>query len=557
MIALPELRVVFAPSLLATPFLVLLALAAPAAVLYVLRRERISQLPLLLAFIGSMTAVLLAQSLAAFAFSWEVMALVSAVLVATYHERRAVRRAVLSYLFVGQFGFACIVSALAILAMHAHSTLFADIARSAQTLPVDIRTAAVMLALAGFGSKAGLLPLHFWLPRAHPVAPAAASALLSGVMLKIAVYGLLLVCFTLAAPIGVAPALVITAAGLITAVAGAVYAAIETDLKRLLAFSSIENIGVITGTLGFALVALACGSAVLAAIAVAAMLFHVFAHGLFKSALFLGAGEIQSAAHTTDLEHLGGLMRALRFSAPALLVACLAAASLPPLSGFASEWLIFQALIHSFEHAARTLQLTAAFAILAIAFAGGVAAIAFIKAFGVGILGIARSTHPRSTERFGAPSIALAWLALCTLVLGAVPALALHPALRLAASIVPGSAGAGVAITLPPVWIAALPVLGALAVLLLAKARGIRRVPTWTCGSPVTVRSQYSATAFSNPLRVLLGEFARAHVDRVARTLAAFVQRLARRTRVVQAGYVRVYLAYALAALIAVLVIAR
>lgn len=555
--ALPILRVGFAPAPFAGPFLVLLALAAPAALVYVLRRDRLVQLPLLLLFVASMAAVLLAQTLAAFALSWEVMSLVSAFLIATHHERRAVRRAVFSYLLAGQIGAACIMTALVLLSIHANSPAFVDIARTAHTLPATTRIAVVLLALIGFGSKAGLLPLHFWLPRAHPVAPPAASALLSGVMLKIAIYGLLLVCFRLAAPVGIAAGIVITLAGLASAVAGAVYAAVETDFKRLLAFSSIENLGIITAALGFALVALACHQPLLASVALVALLFHVLAHGLFKSALFLGAGEIGESLHTTDLEHLGGMMRTLRFGAPAILIACLAAASLPPLSGFASEWLLFTALLHALASSSLTLQVMAAISVLGCAFASGIAAIAFTKAFGVGMLGTARSTHPRVEERFGAPALALFWLAAWTVVLGVAPVLAIRPLLAYAQSLTALNSGALGRIAMPPVWIAALPLAGALGALLLARMRGVRRVATWTCGSPVSVRSQYSATAFANPLRVLFGAFTRSQADEAARNLAAFVQRLARRTRIVQGGYVRVYLAYTLAALIAALVLAR
>lgn len=555
--ALPDLRVEFAPTLLAAPFLVLIALAAPAAVLSVLRRDRIAQLPLLLAFIAAMAAVLLSQTLAAFALSWEAMTLISAFLVATYHERRAVRRAVFSYLIVGQIGAVCIITALALLAAHANSAAFGDIAHAAATLPPDLRVAIVLLALVGFGSKAGLVPLHFWLPRAHPVAPPAASALLSGVMLKIAIYGLLLVCFMLAAPVGAALAMTIMLAGLVSALAGSLYAAIETDLKRLLAFSSIENVGIITAALGFALLALADAQPVLAGIALAALLFHVLAHGVFKSLLFLGAGEIAAAAHTTDLEHLGGLMHTLRYSAPAILIGCLAAAALPPLCGFAAEWLLFRALLAAFTGASQAVQVAAVLCVAAIATASGIAAIAFTKAFATGMLGTPRSTHPRTRESLNAASAALAWLAVLALALGSAPMLVIRPLFALVTAIVPASGAALASVGSVPVWIAALPASGAIAALMLARARGVRHVATWTCGSPAGVRSQYSASAFANPLRVLLGELTRPHMDEAMRTVAAIVQRFARRTRIVQAGYVRIYLAYALAALIAVLVVVR
>ena len=552
---LPELRVEFAPTLLAAPFLALLALVVPPVFLSVLRRDRIAQLPLLALFAASMAAVVLARSVAAFALSWECMALVSAVLVGTHYERRAVRRALFSYLIAGQIGAACIVSALVLLGIHAQSMLFADIARSAPTLPGDVRLAVALLALIGFGSKAGLLPLQFWLPRAHPAAPAAASALLSGAMLKMAVYGLLLVACSLAAPLTAQAGAAIAIAGLLTALFGALSAAVESDLKRLLAFSSIENLGIIAGTIGFAVIASASGAKTLAAFALGAALFHVFAHGIFKSALFLGAGEIAQVARTTDIEHLGGLLGTMRFSAPAIFAACLAAASLPPLCGFASEWLLLQTMLRSLLDAPVPVQIAGALALVCIAAAGGIAAIAFVKAFGAGMLGAPRSAHPRAPERFGAAPLALMWLAALALLLGALPAIALRPLLATASA----ALGLSAAPATPsvPVWIAAFPVAAGIGALVLARVRGVRVVPAWTCGSPVTLRSQYTAAAFANPLRLLFEPFTRPYLDDMARNLAAAVQRAARGARVLQAGYLRVYLVYALAALVAALVAAQ
>ncbi len=557
MAAFPELRVEFGPTLLAAPFFALLALVAPAVILSVLRRERIGHLPLLVVFVLSMAAVLLAQSVAAFALAWEAMTLASAFLVGTYHERRAVRRALFSYLLVGHIGAACIITSLALLGAHAHSYRFADIARAASSLPADLRVAAVVLGLVGFGSKAGALPLQFWLPRAHPAAPASASALLSGVMLNIAVYGLLLQCLLFAAPLTIPLALTILIVGMITSLTGGLFAAVETDLKRLLAYSSIENIGIVVSVLGFAALSMACGMPRLAALAVLALLFHAIAHGVFKSLLFLAAGDVLDAAHTSDLEHLGGLLQAFRFGAPAFFVGCLAAAALPPLSGFAAEWLIFQAFLHGLATASLLLQMTSVLAIACLATASGMASIAFIKAFGVGLLGAPRSTHPRAPQRFNVAAVAPAWLAVVTLALGLAPALALRPLLALATTIIP-SAGMGMPDVPPvPVWIAALPVAGAIGALLLARRRGVRSVETWTCGSPATARSQYTATAFSNPVRILLGALTHSFIDDAARNVAAVVQRLARRARILQAGHVRVYLAYMLVTLVAVLVIAR
>lgn len=582
-VAPAELRLEFAATTLAVPFFALLALVVPAVACWGLRRGTPGDGFLLALFVLAMIGVFLAQSVAAFFFAWEAMSLTSAFLVGAHHERRDVRRALFSYIVVSQVGALCIVAALALLGAHAGSFRFVEIARAAPALPLELRSAVVALALVGFGSKAGLVPLHFWLPRAHPVAPANASALLSGVMLKVAVYGLLLVGFALAAPVPAAWSVGIMAVGLLTACTGALYAAVDSDLKRLLAYSSIENLGIIAATLGLALLAAASGATALATLAVVALLFHVISHGAFKSRLFLGAGTVAETAHTTDLEHLGGLSRVLPFSAPFVLAGCCAAAALPPLTGFASEWLVFASFIRMLSMAPPLLQAAIAVGIGMLAVASGLAALAFAKLVGVAFLGESRTTHKATPERPDAAVVALAWLALACIAFGVAPALVLEP-LRAVAAHLTGAGAAGVAsLPAPPVALAALPLLGAAFALALGRRRGIRFAPTWTCGSLVTPRSQYTATAFSKPIRRIFGFVlfperqkvsdlgasrwfptrirynvtTRYLVDEVARNLAAVVQRLARRARIVQAGRLRIYLVYAVVAVLVVLVVAR
>jgi hydrogenase-4 component B len=578
------LRIDYAPTTLAMPFLALVALVVPAVALWGLTRGTATDGFRLALFVLAMIGVFLAQSVAAFFLAWELMSLVSAFLVGAHHERRKVQRALLSYILISQLGALCILTALALLGLHAGSFRFADIAQSAASLPMGLRSVIVGLALIGFGSKAGLVPLHFWLPLAHPVAPANASALLSGIMLKVAVYGLLLVGFVLAAPLSPAWGIAILSIGLITAFTGALYAAVDSDFKRLLAYSSIENLGIIVGTLGLASVALSFHLPALAELTIVALLLHTVSHGVFKTLLFLGAGNVAESTHTTDLEHLGGLGRALPLTAALVLVGCGAAAALPPLTGFASEWLVFLSFVRGLAVVGRPdLQMTIAVGIGILAATSGLAALAFAKLFGIAFLGEPRTTHHIERETMDASVLGLGWLALLCVAFGLAPAMLLRP-LTVVAS---GLSGYGLleAGPLPtlPIVLAALPFLGAVIALVLGRTRGIRSVPTWTCGSVVTPRSQYTATAFSKPVRRMFGfvvfpdrqdtrdigtsrwfpiriryEFTTRYiVDELARNVAAFALNFARRTRIVQAGLLRVYLVYAVVAVLVLLVVAR
>lgn len=581
---IPALRLEFGITPLAAAFCALIAALDVAVGLWSTRRGSAAESPLVAAFSAAMVLVLCAQSVAAFLIAWEAMAFVSAFLVAAHHERRDVRRAAFLYLVVSQTGAACLLVALVILALHAGSPSFAAIAEAGPTLPASARTVVFVLALLGFGSKAGFMPLHFWLPRAHPVAPAQASALLSGAMLKVALYGLALVVFVLAAPAPPWWGVTLVALGTVSAVGGVLFALAERDLKRLLAYSSVENIGIIAIGLGTALLARAEGLTSVAALALTAALFHALNHGFFKGLLFLGAGAVAESEGTVDLEHLGGLWNRLAWTAPLFLIGSAAIAALPPSNGFASEWLTLQGLIGAMRAGDPLAKITVLAAIAGLALAGGLAAATFVKAFGIAFLGRPRRPRPASPDReafelsLGGP---LLLGALC-LGLGLFPTLATAPLAGIAAGIAGASAPPQTTFPLLPATLAFLPFAGALAAFALARSRGVRRVPTWTCGSPVTAAAQYTSTAFSKPLRrifafvvipdrqrTLEGGRSRWFPDRIvyrtssrdltdaaARTFAAVTLRLARRTRVVQSGSLRVYLAYAIVALIVVIVVA-
>lgn len=570
---------------LASPFLVLIAIVLVSVLIWSFRNGSWREAALLALFASSLALVVVAQSVLAFVFAWETMALISAFLVASHHNQRLVRRAALSYVIMSQVATACIIASLAILAAHAQSDSFAEMGRSASSLPSDLRMWVLCLALVGFGSKAGLVPLHFWLPSAHPAAPSNASAMLSGVMLAVAIYGLALFGLSLAAPFPWLLALIVIAIGAGTAFFGALYAAVVTDMKRLLAYSSIENTGITVAVLGLSFAAIALGAPTLAGLAVIATLLHILSHGVFKSLLFLGAGSVLRTTGTTDLEHLGGVFRTLRFSTPLILIGSMSAAALPPTSGFASEWLVFRAFVAATADGPIVLRIAAAIVIVALATAGGLAALAFAKFFGIGFLGVSRSSNEANEpqERMDASVTGLALLAMMSLAIGLAPIVALTP-LSEVARIVTGAQVIDVgALPILPATIVLLPLVGAVATVLYSRMRGVREVPTWTCGSPVTSRSQYTAITFSKAISLIYGFLLRPARERITesgvspllprairyvtslrypfdeavRTTAAFVQRFARRTRIIQGGMLRVYLAYAVVAVITALVLAR
>ncbi|BDE07962.1 hypothetical protein WPS_32380 [Vulcanimicrobium alpinum] len=539
-------------------------------------------------FAAAMGAVLMARSVAAFMLAWELMALASVVLVAAHSELRAVRRAAFSYLIISQAGALGILGALCILAANAGGTSFAVIAKAAPHLPGAWRSAALGLALFGFGSKAGLFPLHFWLPRAHPVAPPNGSAMLSGAMLKVAVFGLILVFFSLAAPAGTTWAIVVIAVGAVSALGGILYAAVDSDFKRLLAYSSIEHTGIICVAIGAA-VLFAKSSAALSAAALTAALFHAVNHSLFKGTLFLAAGRVANVAGTVDLDRLGGLAASMPWTSAAVFVGMLGIVALPPLNGFTSEWLLLRTLASGMDVADPAARAAAGTAVLALALTGGIAAACFAKVYGLAFLGRPRQPPMiAQRETFGWQAAGTGILAAGCVAFGVAPLLAVSPLSRITAVLVGSPDGAlrdfGVPATLGAVpLIAVLPILCAVAALLLMRARRTRYAPTWVCGSTPTAQTQYTATAFSKPLRrifafVLFPEHEKrieigsspwlpsriayrtstAYVfDDVMRWASVRILMMSRRGRSVQSGHLRLYLAYAAAVLVLIVVVAR
>jgi hydrogenase-4 component B len=551
-------------------------------------------------FVASMLLVVLADSAFAFLVAWEVMSLASYLLVIHEHEDPAVARAGYVYLVMTHLGTAFLFAAFLMLFATAGDLSFQALRNAALALDPSARSVVFLLGLVGFGTKAGVMPLHVWLPRAHPVAPSHISALMSGVMLKTALYGLVRLGWDL---LGGGPAWwggLLLALGLLSAVLGVLYALMEHDLKRLLAFHSVENVGIILIGLGASFCLAAFGRADLAALALAAGLFHTLNHALFKSLLFLGAGAIHQATGTKDLERLGGLARRMPGTALLFLLGAAAISALPPLNGFASEWLTFQALLAL--GVVGPLPWTPALATLAgglLALTGALAAACFVKAFGVTFLALPRSPAAAAAHETSlALRAGMALLAAACAVLGVVPGLGLGLLSPVAVSLLgtslatwPGPGlggllGLGEAQVVPSLALGTMLVVGGV-VMLAGRLLGpvvVRRGPVWACGFALDSRMQYGALAFAKPIRLFFQRILRPERTVLAehgfspffptrlryragiqpvfeQTLyrparAALIQ-LAERGRMIQSGNLRLYLGYIFATLVILLLVAR
>ncbi|HYM04104.1 MAG TPA: hydrogenase 4 subunit B [Stellaceae bacterium] len=487
-------------------------------------------LPFYPVFLAGMTLVLIADDAYAFLLSWEFMSLSSWLLVLTNHRDGETRKAALLYLVMASFGTGALLFAFGLLSADVGGYDFATL-RAAALAPW--RGALVfVLALIGAGSKAGLAPLHVWLPPAHAAAPSHVSALMSGVMTKVALYGLIRILFDLAGPPAWWWGGAMVILGGASALLGILHAVMQQDLKRLLAYSTMENIGIIVVGLGLALAFRANHLEALAVLSLIAALLHVFNHAAFKSLLFLGAGAVLVATGERDMERLGGLIHRMPRTALLFLVGAAAISALPPFNGFVSEWLIFQAILNAFLLPQWVLKFAVPVVGAMLALAAALAAVAFVKAFGVAFLGRPRSpAAERAAEVGPAMFVPMALLALLCAGIGVAPQLVIAALGPVAAATLPGSSPLPTAIY---PWIAplgpdrssysGLVILAAVALMaaLLAFAihrlgsHRLRRSPAWDCGFPdPRPATQYTASSFAQPIRRIFGSVVFAARERI------------------------------------------
>jgi formate hydrogenlyase subunit 3/multisubunit Na+/H+ antiporter MnhD subunit len=540
-------------------------------------------------FLTGMLLVVLADDAFMFMVAWELMSLSSYFLVAFHHDQAANRRAAFLYLLMAHIGGLCILLGFGVLASFGHGFNF-DAMREVE-LSFGWASVAFILAFIGFGMKAGLVPLHAWLPEAHPVAPSHISALMSGVMLKVAVYGFLRVVFDLIGQFHWQWGVAVLAIGSISALMGVLYALMQHDLKRLLAYHSVENIGIIFMGLGLALLFLAEGHTVIGTVAFVAALYHTINHALFKALLFLGAGAIQHSANEQDLEKMGGLLRRMPWTGLFFLIGCISISGLPPFNGFVSEWLTFQAALQAWQLESGVLRSMVPIAAAMLALTGALAAACFVKVYGVAFLGQPRSRHIRRARQVPlSMRVGQGLLAILCLVLGVLPTIFIDlinvvPQQVLGHGLTQTTAHGWLWLTpvasetasysAPLVAIALLVALGLGLWLLGREIRHVRRCDPWDCGfAPPSASMQYTAGSFAQPIRQVFGLLF--HIDsgveqqqdgslryRLQVTdrawgllympVARAVETAARRVVRLQSGNVRIYLGWSLATLLVLL----
>ena len=545
-------------------------------------------------FLAAMVLVVVADDAYVFMVMWETMALSSYFLVTANHVIPDIRRAGYIYLLIAHIGAIGILLCFGVLQANTGDYTFANM--RAQQLSPFWASAAFLLALFGFGAKAGIVPLHVWLPEAHPAAPSPVSALMSGVMLKTAVYGVLRVCFDLLEVQASWWGMLLLGIGLATALFGVVFAAVQTDMKRLLAYSSIENIGLLFAGIGLTVVFSAYGMQPVAALALTAVLYHVASHALFKSLLFVCTGAVLHATGERGLGKLGGLIRWMPWVAAVTLVGVLASAGLPPLGGFVSEWLLLQSFLFTPGLPNSFLNMLIPVVAALIALVGALAGYTMVKFYGISFLGRPREDKLSNAHDAGAwEKIGTAWLAAGCLALGVLPI----PFIQIIDPVTRHLVGTGLGETVaahswllipvaeerasygPAIFLMVVMASYALTYLLVRRFYHgrLRRSAPWDCGYPwQTARMQDTAEGFGQPIRQIFEPFFR--IERHLPTpfdaepsyrvtiedhlwrwlywpLAALVERIARLIGVLQQGRITQYLLYSFVTLLALLLLVR
>ncbi len=481
-------------------------------------------------FIVSMVLLVSSSNLLLFLVFWELMSLVSFFLVIYEHEKEDVQKAGRIYIIMTYTGTACITAAFALIAAYTGSFNMSSI--NSESIPHGVANIIFLLLLVGFGTKAGIIPFHIWLPYAHPVAPSNISALMSGVMIKMAVYGIIRFIFNILPVSGLWWGAAVLCMGIVSALIGIAYAVVSTtNIKRLLAYSSIENMGIILAGIGMILIARASENYFLLSLSLTATLLHTLNHAVFKSLLFMGAGAVQYSAHTKNMEKLGGLIKKMPVASVFIFIGCLSISAVPPFNGFISEYMIFRTIISSISYFAPSqsflLVVVLMVATAALALTGALVVFCFVKFFGISFLGLPRSTEAENSREPGKPMlVALASSAVLCLLLGIFPRYAISLIDRVSSQLItikmlkadwPLSLSQKLPIQDSSLSISSgyiailLVILGGLlflGVIALRKRTSVERYNTWDCGfTNLNSKMQYSATGFSKSLSIIFRGF--------------------------------------------------
>ena len=540
--------------------------------------------------VAAVVLVFTANSVVGFLFGWELMTLATAALVATEYESLASRRAAYLFLVMSHLGTGALVAGFFTLVSLSGSVSL-PVLLSGNAATGTTRQVLFWLFLFGFGVKAGIIPVHIWLPEAHPAAPSSISAFMSAVLITTGIYGLVRVCAFGLGPPDAAWGLTCMGLGAVTGVLGVLYALTSTDIKRMLAYSTIENSGVMLLGLGTGMTLLSTGRPALATVAIAASLYHVLNHAAFKGLLFLAAGSVVMATATRQIEEMGGLLRRMPRTGLAFLIGALAIAGVPPLNGFISEWLTFQSLLLGFHDVPGLTRVNFPLAGALLALTSALAAVCFVRGFGITFLALPRGRGAEHAhESPGLMLLSLGLLALVCLVLGLLPGQVLTllggvvttlPGLSSTAEIVRGpfslSVGPGpfgqITPALVGLGLAVAFIVGVAVIGITRVTKVVRQTPTWGCGGRLTPQTEYTATAFSKPLQMIFREIYRPtrelealaevspyfprevrYREEVEPTferhlydpLVAGVLGVAERLKIVQAGSLHAYLGYVL-----------
>ena len=552
-------------------------------------------------FLLSMILVVTAGNAIIFLIVWEVMSLLSYLLVVYENRRNESVSAGFLYIVMTHIGTAFITLGFLVIFTATASFDFSTFQGAGALMTPMSKSLAFLLFLIGFGTKAGIMPMHVWLPYAHPAAPSNVSALMSGVMVKTAIFMLIKCVFEF---LGVADTwwgLLVLLAASISAVLGVLYALNEIDMKRLLAYSTVENVGIILIGLGVSMIFMSYGLKGLAALALIATLFHTFNHALFKALLFMGAGAVTHAAHTKNIEKMGGLIKRMPWTGALFFIGALSIAAIPPLNGFVSEWLIFQSLLLSFNVPEMAVKILLPMTIGMLALTGALAAACFVRAYGITFLAAPRSEH--AAEAKEVPGTMLAGMATLALlcVLAGVLSVYIIPAIdKITAPVVGISVASKMSFgiimkpaddsfsSMSPLAIAAILAILLPLIFVITKYYGGRKNmvygDTWDCGTPLTSRNEYTGTAYSKSINMIFSAIYRPSKELVARPtaspyirkdmsyadhtepifekylyspVASLAIKVARQLSFIQTGSIQAYLAYIFITLVVLLVVFR